>query len=195
MTYAKSKDLHKTLRGSWDPILKPLGYKRCKTSLASYSRPRHDGDGYVRLWVQASQWGESWSGNSFTLNFDLRISDPNDPIGGSDRILGDLTPEQLSQAELITQEIIERKPKPPPDHWVYTEMAEGALHQKLWIDSFARAFTYSAGQLKPNHDIWLEYFSIQDVAYWAEFLGPLIPNLIDNRERANVRFGKQLDKT
>lgn len=181
--YVKSKDFHKLLRTVWDPYLKPLGFKRCKGSVASYYRSRHDDLGFIRFWTQLSKWGDSWSGNSFTLNLDISITDPHETLGGSDRFLGILSAEQLAEAERITELIIKRKPKPPADHWIYSEMADGAEHSKDWKDGFERAFMYRPGRLKPECDIWFEYFSSADVTCWAEFLAPLLPQLLDKLEK------------
>jgi hypothetical protein len=181
--YVKSRDFHKVLRNIWDPCFKPLGFKRCKGSVASYYRPRHDNNGFLRFWVQVSQWGDSWSGNSFTLNLDISVTDPNGVFAGSRRFLGELSAEQLAEAERITEEVRKRKPKPPTGHWIYPEMADGAKDSQLWKKAFARAFTYSPGTLKPKCDIWFDYFSVADVTCWAEFLAPLLPQLLDELEK------------
>jgi hypothetical protein len=177
--YVKSKDFHKLLRDVWDPHLKPLGFKRCKGSVASYYRQRNDNSGFLRFWAQLSQWGDSWSGNSFTLNLDRAITDPHATFGGSDRFLGQLSTEQLAEAEKITEEIIKRKPKPPKDHWIYSEIE----HSEIFKNAFTRAFTYSPGKLKPKCDIWFEYFSSSDVTRWAEFLAPILPGLLEDTEK------------
>ena len=186
--YAKSKDLHKTLRSVWDRDLKPLGYKRCKGSVAAYYRPRLNAKAFIRFWSQASQWGDSWSGNEFTINVDITISDPHSPFGGSDRCLGRVHEEDLEIAERIVERIINRKPKPPADHWVYNEMAHGE-NQLLWKNAFERSFSYKPGSLRPKTDIWLPYFSIDDVREWADFLSPRLPKLLDEIEKTNEIFG------
>lgn len=181
--YAKSKDVHKTLRTVWDQFLKPLGFKRCKASVASYYRPCYDNNGFLRFWAQVSQWGDSWSGNTFTLNIDTYIADPHQVLGNSKRFLGDLSLEQLTKAENITKDVFERKPKPHTSHWIYNAMSPEAENSQFWRSAFERAFTYRPGTLKQNHDIWFDYFSVEDVILWGEFLGPILPELLDRREK------------
>lgn len=181
--YAKSKEFHKALRTILDAHLKPIGFKRCKVSVASYYRPRYDNNGYLRFWSQLSQWGDSWSGNSFTLNVDLQIDDPHQKLGDSIRFLGDLSNEQLAEAEIISKKIFVKKPKPPKDHWIYSAMNSGDEDRQFWRKAFERAFTYCPGTLKPNHDIWFEYFSVEDVTRWGEFIAPLLPDLLDKMEK------------
>jgi hypothetical protein len=151
--------------------------------VASYYRLRKDNEGFIRFWTQISQWGDSWSGNSFTLNFDRAITDLHATFCGSDRFLGQLSAEQLAEAEKITEEIIRKKPNPPKGHWIYSEIVDGAEHSELWRNAFARAFTYSPGRLKPKCDIWFEYFSATDVTRWAEFLAPILPSLLEALEK------------
>jgi len=192
MKYAKSKEFHRALRKVWDAELKPHEFKRCKGSVASYYRPREDGKGFIRFWAQASQWGDSWSGNSFTLNVDVYIDDPHTGFGGSDRFLGYLSAAELAEAEKITELIFSRKPKPPLDHWIYNEMSEGTENSQFWKDAFARHFTYIKGKLRPGIDIWLEYFSAEDVTLWAEFLIEPIQSILVRFEQANKRLGEPL---
>ena len=189
ISYAKSRDLHRTLRNRWDPTFKPLGYKRCKGSLASYYRPRLDEKGFLRFWAQASQWGDSWSGNSFTLNVDISIRDPNLPFAGSDRFLGNLSKASLNAAEKISERIILRKPKPPKEHWIYEEIENGD-NKEFWRKAFDREFNYEPGKFKSKTDIWLPYFSTEDVVEWADFLAPLLPNLLEHQERSGLVFGR-----
>jgi len=190
--YAKSRELHKALRNVWDISLKPIGFKRCKGSVASYYRPRAVNDGFVRFWAQASQWGDSWSGNSFTLNIDIFITDPHCPFGDSDRFLGFLSEAELVEAENIAKLIMDRKPKPAADHWIYDEMRDEDERSQFWKDVFARSFNYVWGTFKPKHDIWLPYFSVEDVKLWAEFLNEPIPRLLRTLELANRHVGKPL---
>jgi len=190
--YARSKELHKTLRTVWDVTLKPLGFKRSKGSPASYYRPREDNKGFVRFWAQASQWGDSWSGNRFTLNVDVCIKDPHATFADSDRFLGQLSPIELAEAEKITELIIKRKPKPPADHWVYREMSAKSESGRFWRDAFAREFTYVPSTLRPKTDIWFEYFSVADVTLWAEFLSGPITCLLTRLEKANKGIGEPL---
>jgi hypothetical protein len=181
--YVKSKDVHKTLRAIWDASLKPLGFKRCKVSVASYFRPRKDEKGFLRFWSQLSQWGDSWSGNSFTLNIDVAVDDPHEALGGSARFLGDLTLDELKEAEKITELVFKRKPKPPKGHWIYNEIANEPKDDPFWKSAFEKAFTYAPGKLKSGCDIWMEYFSSDDVTEWSEFLSPILPRLLDDREK------------
>lgn len=193
--YAKSKDLHKTLRAHWDASLKSIGYFRCKASVAAYYRRRSDGNGFLRFWAQASQWGDNWSGNAFTLNVDMKMDDPNAPLGGSDRLLRHLSAAHCERAEHIAKQIIERKPKPPKEHWIYQEMASGGTSQQSCREAFTRAFTYKHGAFKEGLDIWLEYFSVDDVALWAEFLRPILPSLLADCETRTLRIGMKPNPT
>jgi hypothetical protein len=190
--YATSKEFHQTLRTVWDTKLKPVGFKRCKGSLASYYRSREDTNGFLRFWAQVSQWGASWRGNQFTLNIDVSIDNPNDAFGGSDRFLGYLSQAELSEAEKIAAMIVKRKPRPPTDHWIYNEMQNKSESNQFWKDAFDRAFTYYPGTLKPKTDVWLPYFSVDDVKLWAEFLSGPIQTILRKFERANKRLGEQL---
>ena len=190
--YARSKELHKTLRTVWDVTLKPLGFKRSRGSLASYYRTREDNNGFLRFWAQASQWGDSWRGNQFTLNIDVSIANPHAPFGDSDRFLGYLPQIELSKAEKIAELIIKRKPRPPSNHWIYREMESASEHSQFWKEAFARSFEYVPGKLRPETDVWFPYFSVDDVKLWAEFLSGPIQIVLNRFERANKRLGEPL---
>jgi hypothetical protein len=182
MEYAKSKEFHRTLHKCWGTALKADGYKRCKHAAAGYYRTRRDGRGYLRFWAQASQWGDSWSGNSFTLNIDTRIADPHSPLGGSDRCLQYLTDQEMQDAEAITARIYSRKPKPAEGHWIYELMTTESKDKEFWSRAFQRAFEYKHGLIRPGCDFWLAYFSVHDVELWGEFLLRALPSLLDRCE-------------
>ena len=65
-------------------------------------------------------------------------------------------------------------------------------NSKFWRDSFGRHFSYVPGTMRPKTDIWLEYFSVDDVILWAEFLSKPIPAILKRFERANKQLGEPL---
>jgi hypothetical protein len=179
-TFARARDVHASLARVFGPALKPAGFRRVRPGVCAFARERADRLGYVTVGVQVSQWGSSWSGNSFTLNAAGAMALPEDhPVTGI-RPLSWLTAEDCAEGLAIEQRIRARFPLPPPDHevWVWAEQPDGDIFRR----SLEGLRVVNEGMWKPGHDIWLPYFDVADVWEWGEFLRPRILPLLERAE-------------
>jgi hypothetical protein len=182
--YAKSRDAHKALRSVFDSELKPLGYRRWKPTSASYFIQESSVTPFFRFNVQLSQWGDSWSGNSFTVNTQFGEGDPKADSYGSRRVGDYMSLSELAVAESISSSIFARKPTPAKDHWIHSEIEQEESPEGLWTAAYHRAFTYEPGQYQVGHDIWFDYYSVKDLTEWAAYLVPILRRIRESGEGA-----------
>lgn len=88
----------------------------------------------------------------------------------------------MQEAEAITALIVSRKPRPAEGHWIYELMTRESKDREFWSRAFQKAFEYKHGAIRPDSDIWLEYFSVDDVELWGDFLLRALPSLLDRCE-------------
>ena len=178
-TFARARDVHAALALVIGAALKPTGFRRIRSGICAFARPRADGAGFVTVGVQVSQWGSSWSGNSFTLNACGAAKRPDDPPH-TYRLLSWLTSEDCADGLAVERLIRARFPLPPPEHevWALAELPVGEVFRQ----SLAKLRTVNEEMWHPKRDRWLPYFDVADVREWAEFLRPRIRRLLEQSE-------------
>jgi hypothetical protein len=187
--YAASKTFYKVFKKVCDRILSSAGWRRSKMSAVAYYRKLDDGGGFLRCWVQLSAWGNREIGNAFTLNSDFHAHDPDAKLeGASQRFLAAvMSREDKEAAERLGERLRARKPEPGPDSAIMRQIAaEPDKEEELraWLrNPFG---VLSSDLLNPNVDIWLEYYSEEDVAEWAAFLAPRLPMMMSNAWRLGL---------
>ena len=181
-TFAKARDVHRTLSRKFSAWAKPAGYKRVGSGTCAFARPRKDATGFLRFAVQISQWGADWSGNQFTINAEAQATDDKGPLYGGVRILKALSGEDLQIAEALQWHIIQSIPKPAPEHEIYEFMQLPGKDGEIFRDAFERAFRHEPTLFEPGKDIWLRYFSESDVEAWADYLEDRLLGVLDDLE-------------
>ena len=169
-SYVRAKDVHrhmKRLLSDW--FLERDWRKRTGYSCAFV---RED----MVFWVQPSQWGDSWSGSSLALN--LAKSESSELIAG-DRILQHLDTTSRKDGLALEERIVSRIPLPENDHYIYRFMELPGHEGQMFRDSFEQAFKATPICWEPGYDIWLRYFSTDDLDEWTEFLLPRLDSLIE----------------
>ena len=175
--YAKSKDVHSAVKKLLAPALLTLGWKKRPGATCAFTR--QGAKGYWCLWVQVSQFGDSLSGNEFTLNL-VRQTESTSPLcGGKDaRILSTLSVADREIGLQIASEIASRVPVPEPDHqwreWARQPGDAGARMQAI-INNLQ---TPNTKIWEPDYEVWLNYYSVEDLTKWVHFLTPRLDHLL-----------------
>ncbi len=188
--YAKSKDVHSALKKLLGSVFVALGWKRRPGATCAFVRQeaRH----CWCLWVQISQFGDSVSGNVFTLNL-VRQAESISPLctqstsplcGDKDaRILRTLSVADRGICLQIASEIASRIPVPEPDHqwreWARQPGEAGARLQTI-INNLQ---TPDTTKWEPDYDVWLNYYSVEDLTKWVNFLTPRLDHLLQQAHR------------
>lgn len=178
-TYVASRQAHSALGRLLRPWFKAHGWDKRPGGTAAFTRQSSEGPGFWCLWFQVSQWGNADFGNEFTLNLVLQQSEAASLCGGPHaRVLNTLSPQAREEGLGIETAIVARIPKPPPGRKIYEWMEAddpyAAHHRQAW----QRAFSPDVRRWRqPGVDLWLRYFSVDDVEDWAAFLLPRLEGL------------------
>lgn len=168
-TYMKAKDVHRHMRQLLAPWFSAHGWiKRAGYSCAFEQNTRI-------LWLQPSQWGDSWSGSSLTLNL---TEAPSGQLSAGRRVLRDLDVDSREVGFALEELVISRIPAPAPDHFIRKFMAVPGADGDLARRSFDNAFKPNREDWGPDQDIWLRYFAADDLDEWAMFLLPRLESLL-----------------
>ena len=103
-SYVKAKDVHRHMRKLLGPWFTQHGWRKRAGYSCAFTR-----DDLV-LWVQPSQWGDSWSGSSLTLNL---ARSPSAELVSGDRILWYLNDSSRVEGLALETRIVSRIPPPP----------------------------------------------------------------------------------
>lgn len=166
-----SRDVHRVMRGAFEPVLRPLGFMRTpRASWCSYTIERTGG--WQTCWVQLNAWG--WKpivGSALTLEVQL-ANDPEPGQGGRGRRMRWThlsTPADLLEARVRQEAIARSVPPLPPDD---AELAEdGRL-----LDNYLGKLD---AEWDPGLDVWLRYHRAADVEQWAEFFARRLPAMLE----------------
>lgn len=163
----KSADVYRTARLVLAPWFKSNGFKRGTSGMLAWYRPQ--GDRYLTVWLQVSQWGWSqYDGSQFTMEFQSS-ADPGPGGGGRRRRFGSLlTVEQRERLRSMQNEIIAGLVQPTED-------------VVPWANEpgYAETFLPMTEPYGEHHDIWLRYMTPDDVWSWANFLLEALPDMMD----------------
>ncbi len=159
-----SKMLYRELRAALAPQLKHAGFSALKCGSLGWARPT--GSGHVMFWFQSDKWGwrDNW-GSAFTLEFQA-APQPGDVmtfVGRRERI-GHLLEgfEELDELRLRNNSVIERLPGVINQDWLVSTLDDGT---EIVLDGYKidpEAAIY-------GRDLWLNYYSVEDVRAWAEY--------------------------
>lgn len=179
--FATAAIVHRTLARLWKP-LSNRGFRVTARPVAACTRPQRYEDGFLRVSVQLSQFGSAWSGNRLALNGE-RVAAPRAPRGAGERLLRALTADDCVIAERLEREIVERIRSFASLVTPGSQALSGLRERFQAIAaSHAKALEHRPELFRPNVDIWLSYYTLEDVEAWGRFLLDRIPSLAERLE-------------
>jgi hypothetical protein len=182
--YSPSKEVHRTLSVLFKPWFQERGWKKRPGSSCAFLRPRTDAPGFWCCWFQVSQWGNSWSGNSFTLNV-VPQQDAKEPLAGGPgaRVLATMSDADRKLGMEVEARVKARIPNPAADHQIYEWMKLPGAQGEMFRRSFHLTFNVNPAAWEPGVDVWLYYFAADDLEEWFTFLTPRLEALIRSETR------------
>ncbi|PDT27200.1 hypothetical protein CO660_24245 [Rhizobium sp. L9] len=176
--YLKSKDLHRHMRSLLASTFQELGWESQPGGKCSFAR------GGRHCWLQVSQSSNILIGAKFTINMTERSGS-----AGDTRILHRLDEADRTVGKTLEETIIARLPRPDPDPEVEVVGDNGQL-VLVKLGDLARA---NSRQWEAPSDIWLPYFSKNDLDDWAAFLLPRLERLTapSSSEKIDPQFWVQ----
>jgi hypothetical protein len=171
--------------------MKRHGFKRLKSGYLGWVRTTPQGE--LTFWFQSNKWGwnDAW-GSTFTVDFEFVPS----PAGSSSAAkprqqrIGYLLEgfEELDELRRMNNVVIERLPGTIRREWVTRRLPDGT-------DVLVEGYKTESQRAVYGRDVWLNYYSIEDVrgwaAYFAEKLARFI-SLFENGIRSEV--GQTVDR-
>lgn len=167
----KSRELYSVLRANLGPQLASQGFRLARSGTLTYER-RTD-SWQVRLHFQCDKWGwdKDW-GSKFTLNVVVQTIDehPGATQHRGGRFFHLLAPISRETVRELNNSVVSSLPGALKNAFVTIPDDEG--NQVLIIGEKPALAPYF-----PGWDIWLHYYSTDDVARWSAFLGPSIEQI------------------
>lgn len=167
-----SKDCYATLKEVLGPVLRPLGFKKTSGGMLGYAK--HHKYGFTTLWFQVDKWGwdKRW-GSRFTVEFQQgELAQPGAGNIHSRQRIGYLLEGHdpyLEDIRRINNAVIHRLPG--------FLNAEG---QFATVDGMNfQTIGYSPRKDPYEEDVWLNYFTTEDVKAWGTYFGERMPRLIE----------------
>lgn len=173
MATVTSRELYSLLRKRIAPGLKQHGFKRLQGAMLGWTRPFNSE--HLAFWFQCDRYGYMQDfGSSFTLEFQLS---PDATFATGDLLRRERFYTLLTSADLelireLNNSVLSSLPEPGPSnpvHFIAPHLRESLLQSyRPQLAPYANA-----------KDIWLHYFSANDVRSWAEFLQPRMSRMIE----------------
>lgn len=172
-----SKQLYQGLRASVSPVMKQRGFGVLKGTQLGWQREA--AGGYLSAWFQADKWGweERW-GSRFTVEFQLApgSGDAFTLAGRRERIgyLLEGMPE-LDEMRRMNNAIIERLPGTAAGLAVKTLQPDGT-------EFVAVGHVVDPEPAVYGRDLWLHYYSLEDVAQWGAYFASRLADFAEGLE-------------
>jgi hypothetical protein len=181
----KSSEVYGILRDEVGPWAKAQGFKRGRNVLSWY-RPYDSA--HVVFWLQISQDGwDNHAGSKFVVEFQL--SESSEAFAGDashrKRLAKLLDDGGLKELWEIQNEVILSLRKPPSNH--------PFLHSASLRDWYLRKFEPVPERYSQADDVWLRYYSEDDVHRWGQFLLRCLPRCISEMQDWATRIGESDD--
>ena len=192
-----SKILYRELRNMLGQAMKDAGFGGLKGGYLGWVRPA--AGGHLALWFQSDKWG--WSdlwGSRFTVEFQMAL-ESSDVLSGKGRRerIGYLLEgfEELDELRLWNNSVIAKLPGTVDGRWVTNSLPDGT-------EVVVEGYKVDPDKAVYGRDIWLNYYSLDDVGMWGEYFGQRLPrfvSLFENETRspqgeANLRFHKMMGR-
>ena len=159
-----AKILYGMLRDALAAELKAAGFLRLKAGVLGWTRLI--GKESLTFWFQCDKWGwDNAFGSRFTLEFQLARS----PVAGATgnfnkrfRFAQLLTSEELETVRSMNNSVKSSLEEPKPGHPIFYLGPEG---QK----AIRQDYELTVQPYRADEDVWLNYFTSEQVAEWAAF--------------------------
>ena len=177
-----AKDFYRVFNERTKPVFRELGFKRSKANAQGWQRS-HDVS-QVLFWPQLDKWGwneETGSRVAFNFSISAKATAAAFVIGGGSAAvqprwcrLGNLLSLDDLDAVRRANNVVAQRNWPPNKQGLYWRTWE-ANHPGL----YAATYGPQNEPIKPRGDIWLRYFSTEDVEWIGDFMAERLPVLID----------------
>jgi hypothetical protein len=168
-----SKAVYKLLRAAIAPRL-PAGFVAAPGNVAAWQQ--ESAAGVLAFWCQCDKWGwDARWGSRFTLEFLFAAdADAAQRLSGRRERIGELLEgfPELDELRQRNNAVIARLPGTLGDACVVTVTDEG---EEIVLEGY-RADPQPAVYAQ---DIWLHYYTADDVAAWGEYLAPRLPRFLE----------------
>jgi len=188
------KDFYGAIKEALRQELKLAGFKPAGASLG-WAKPTTAG--FLSLWFQCDKWGwdPDW-GDSFTVEFQTAEEPRQGWLGAKRKRIGHLLEgfPELEEIRLMDNEIISRLPGTLCNKIETLPCGDGEIVVKgVRIDPEPAIY---------GRDIWLRYYSMDDVAIWSEYFRRNVLRFVDMFEKnvlsdvgkANARFHQMMGR-
>lgn len=192
-----SKILYREIRAAVGPMMLDAGFKNLQGSSLGWVRPA--ASGHSALWFQCDKWGwDALWGSRFTVEFQM-APQPEDMLSGRGRRerIGHLLEgfEELDELRMRNNSIIENLPGAIDGRWVTNRLPDGT-------EVLVEGYKVDPEKAVYGRDIWLHYYSLDDVRMWGDYFKRKLPRFIalfENEIRssqgaANLRFHKMMGR-
>lgn len=172
-----SKALYQGLRGAMGPAMKQRGFRVLEGTQLGWQRTA--AGGHLSVWFQADKWGweEPW-GSRFTVEFQLApgSGDAFTLAGRRERIgyLLEGFPE-LDEMRRMNNAVIERLPGTVAGLAVKTLQPDGT-------EFVAVGHVVDPEPAVYGRDMWLHYYSLDDVAQWGAYFAARLAGFAEGLE-------------
>jgi hypothetical protein len=191
----KAKALFNELHTAIKPVMTAHGFVPEKEGHRGWVR--ETAAGYSMLRFQADKWGwnERWGGR-FTLEFQMAASpEMAYTLAGRFERIGYVLEgfEALDLIRLHNNAVIGRLPGTLGGHLVATLLPDGT-------EFISEGFRVAPQKAVYGHDIWMHYYTLDDVREWARFFAAHLPRFAEMFEHeirsaegaARVRFNAMM---
>jgi hypothetical protein len=171
MAPPKATEFRRLVRDVLAPVLADLGFSRPPgVGLGGWTRPQ-DGKWLV-IWTQLSRSniGDDPEGFRFTAELQLGDEPVAGGVGPRTRLWNLLDEEERAEHLGIHNEVI-RKARPNPD---LLALMEGSRKRAYLAEFAPREVPFDA-----RADVWFRYTDELDARRWLEFIGRVLPAVID----------------
>jgi hypothetical protein len=178
-------------------MMRNAGFNSLKGGYLGWTRPAIDG--HLIFWFQSNKWG--WSdlwGSTFTVEFQM-TPEPLDAMKGKGRQerIGHLLEgfDELDELRLRNNSVIEKLPGTINGRLITNRLADGA-------ELVLEGYKVDPDKAVYGRDIWMNYYTLDDVHMWGDYFGEKLPrfiSLFENETRsaqgqANMRFHQMMGR-
>lgn len=192
-----SKILYRELRSMLGPVMKDAGFGGLKGGYLGWSRPA--AGGHLALWFQSDKWGwnDLW-GSRYTVEFHMapEVADVLSGKGRRERLGYVLEGfAELDELRLWNNSVIAKLPGTVNGRWVTSRLPDGT-------EVMVEGYKVDPDKAVYGRDIWLNYYSLDDIGMWGEYFKQRLLRFIALFEHetlspegeANRRFHKMMGR-
>lgn len=174
MSKVDSKRFYREMRALLGPLMRVSGFKRLTGTQLGWLRP--SGSEWVLLWFQCDKWGwDARWGSKFTVEFQqvVQLEQAFDLAHRRERIGFVLEGyEALDEIRRMNNAVVERLPGTSTKAALTAPDGEGGTVLLLGERVDPDKSVY-------GRDVWMNYYSVDDVRAWAAWFEQRLPGFVD----------------